>query len=228
MLGPLEAVASKVAGVVKKVAGWLGIRSPSTVMHGYGVNIIQGLVQGMTVNLPLLEKVAAQAAKIISDRIKTEVAYAKSVSSATMSGLGLTSIDLSQGTVATGMQSYLASIKAFIAEIKQLSSQHLNKGILQQLIAAGPVTGGQYAQSILQGGVGQVNSLYRQIQQQSAMLGAQAAMSVYGGKAAPKGDTYTISVSAGLVTDKQALALEIIKILRQYKRQNGNRATGIG
>jgi hypothetical protein len=193
-----------------------------------GRRIVEMLAHGMDLQMPALEKIAAKAAKVIADRIRTETAFAKSVSSATLSGLGLTSLDLSQGTVASGMQSYLASIRAFIAELKSLSAQHLNKGILQQLIAAGPVTGGQYASSILQGGVGQVNSLYKQIQQQSAVLGAQAAMSVYGGHAAPKGDTYTISVSAGLVTDKQALALEIVKLLRQYKRHSGGASLGLG
>ena len=59
------------------------------------------------------------AAALISARVKTEVAYAKGVAASAVSGLGLTRIDLTQGSVATGMQSYLASIKAFTAAISR-------------------------------------------------------------------------------------------------------------
>lgn len=46
-LGALSGVISHIAGIVKSVAGFLGIHSPSTVMFGYGVNIAQGLAMGM-------------------------------------------------------------------------------------------------------------------------------------------------------------------------------------
>jgi hypothetical protein len=195
---------------------------------GAGRAAMQALIAGFFGGMPELLAVAKQAAKLIADRIKTEIAYAQGVKASTIAGLNLTGIDLTQGTVGTGMQSYLDSIKAFTAQLKALSGQHLNKDLLGQLIGAGPVTGGQYATSILQGGgAGPVNALYKQIQQQSALLGAQAAMSMYGGKVTPKGDTYNVTMSASLTTSEQDLALKIIQAIRQYKRRHGGTAVGI-
>ena len=225
-VGAAEHVGSSIVGAI---TGVLHIRSPSQVMHVIGQQTMQGLVAGMQSQLPALEATARKAAALISARVKTEVAYAKGVAASAVSGLGLTSIDLTQGTVATGMQSYLASIKTFTADIKALSSQHLNKSLLQQLIGAGPVTGDQYAQSILQGGgAGQVNALYKQIQKQSALLGAQAAMSMYGGKVTPASDgKLDVTVDVRLTTQKQDFALEVVKVLKEYKRNGGGRALGI-
>ncbi len=91
-------------------------------------------------------------------------------------------------TVQQQMQSYLSSTKSFTGDLKSLSSQGLNKGILSQLIGAGPVQGDSLAQSILggAGGVKAVNSLQSQITKASNALGAQAGMSMYPGvKIAP-------------------------------------------
>src|SRR6185312_5908332 len=86
------------------------------------------------------------------------------------------------------MQSYLGSIRSFTGDVRTLRKQHLAGGIMSQLIAAGPVQGDLLAQSILQGGgtsgksgVSQVNQLWAQIGKASNALGAQAAMSKYGG-----------------------------------------------
>ena len=52
MLGALGGVVGHVVGIVKSIAGALGIHSPSTVMHGYGVNIMEGLLGGIGSKVP--------------------------------------------------------------------------------------------------------------------------------------------------------------------------------
>ena len=47
MLPGLSGVIGHITSIVKSVASALGIKSPSTVMYGYGQNVAQGLAQGM-------------------------------------------------------------------------------------------------------------------------------------------------------------------------------------
>jgi hypothetical protein len=139
------------------------------------------------------------------------------------------------------MQSYLGSEQSFTGDLKTLTKQGLAKGLLSQLIAAGPVQGDALAQSILNdyGGVKGVNSVWSQINRQSNALGAQAAMSMYGGVLAPnlksgafttnnvtinldaKGGT-TLALSDAQI--KQLVALIQAKFLQQAKR---NPKTGV-
>lgn len=107
------------------------------------------------------------------------------------------------------MKSYLGTEQSFGKDIGKLRKGHLNKAVLSQLIAAGPVQGDALAQSILgggKGGIGSVNKLWSQIQKASKALGAQAGMAQYGGKIAPglqsasatsKGITVNVNVNAG-------------------------------
>src|SRR5579859_43216 len=80
-----------------------------------------------------------------------------------------------QGSVGDQMQSYAASMKAFQGDLTRLQKGGLNKDILQQILGAGPTQGDALAQSILgsSGGVGQANSLWKQIQQTANQIGAQ-------------------------------------------------------
>ena len=105
------------------------------------------------------------------------------------------------------MSSYLGSVKSFTGDLRTLSAQHLNKGILSQMIGAGPVQGDSLAQSIMgsTGGVKLANSLYSQIGKASNALGAQAAMSMYPGvKVAPNLQSASASTSVAGVGGKTA------------------------
>ena len=67
MIPGLQGEMSKVGGIVKSVAGFLGIKSPSTVMHGYGVNIMDGLMGGMRSRFPSLRSQMADVAAMIGN-----------------------------------------------------------------------------------------------------------------------------------------------------------------
>ena len=85
------------------------------------------------------------------------------------------------------MQTYLSTVQSFTKDLHTLTKDHLSKGLISQLVAAGPTQGDALAQSILggTGGAGAANKLWAQIGTASKGLGAQAAMSMYGGIISP-------------------------------------------
>jgi hypothetical protein len=142
------------------------------------------------------------------------------------------------------MQSYAASLKAFSGDIKEMSKGGLNKDLLKQMIAAGPVQGDALAQSISQGpgGIKAVNQLYGQIQHLSKGIGAQAAGAVYGGTIAPNMKSGTIitnnvsvnvSMGGGMGGDLGSLTPKQLKALVDQvqqallKQAHRNRKTGV-
>ena len=193
---------------------------------------------------------AKNIATSLVNKIGQEVKYAKNVSSAAMAGQGFGTAGLISGmdatpgtgggTVFEQMQSYLGSVKSFTKDIASLRKGKLNKGIISQLIAAGPVQGDVLAQSIMNdyGGIKGVNSLWKQLGGATKGLGAQAAMAQYGGTLAPNlrsgtfvgsgGVSININVNAGQggtlsLSDAQIKAL-VAKVqaalLKQAKRNN--------
>jgi hypothetical protein len=88
------------------------------------------------------------------------------------------------GTVSVQQQmsDYLQTEKSFQGDLGKLSKAGLNKNLMQQLLAAGPLQGDQEAQSILSGagGVKGANSLWSQINAASNQLGLSSAKQIYG------------------------------------------------
>jgi hypothetical protein len=113
------------------------------------VSIIDGLNAGMVDKLG--SKGLANLAQTLVNKLITEVNYAKSTASSAMSGLNLGQMDTTTGSVGQQMQSYLQSVQNFTTELGQLSKEGLNKSIIQQLVAAGPVQGDLLAKSIMGG-----------------------------------------------------------------------------
>jgi hypothetical protein len=138
-------------------------------------------------------------------KIGQEIGYARNVASAAMAGQGygnaglLSGMDVTPGTgggtVYEQMSSYLGSVKSFTKDIAALRKGHLNKALISQLVAAGPVQGDALAQSIMNdyGGIGGVNKLWAQLGTAAKGLGAQAAMSQYGGYVAPNLRSETVN-----------------------------------
>lgn len=205
-------------------------------------------------NLPTETKSIASS---LVSQIGTEVGYAKNVASAAQLGQGygtqglISGMDVDpatgNGSVFSQMQSYLGSEQGFTSDLKTLTKDGLSKGIASQLIAAGPVQGDALAQSILgdYGGVQGVNKLWAQIGTASKALGAQSAMSQYGGKLSPDltsgtfvSNNVSISVSAENNGTLNLTAAQITslteqiqaKLLQQAKRnpKTGLKLTGKG
>jgi hypothetical protein len=141
------------------------------------------------------------------------------------------------------MQSYLGTEQSFTRDLGTLSKDHLAKGLISQLIAAGPVQGDALAQSITSGagGAAGANKLWAQIGKASNALGAQAGMSMYGGHLSPgltggqvTSNNVTINVTApggaggdlNLTTAQIKSLTEVIqaRLLQQARR---NPRTGV-
>jgi hypothetical protein len=220
----------------------LGFPDPTRLQGDVG-QFAFTLIDGLT------KALSAGGAKKIADALVTqigkEVAYAKNVSSAAMSGQGFGNSGIfgnmdvtpgtGNGTVMEQMQSYLGSVTSFTKDIGALRKQHLNKAIISQLIGAGPVQGDALAQSILNdyGGVSGVNKVWGQLGKATKGLGNEAELAQYGGlKASNTNVTINVNAGAGGAASlnltqaqiKQIVAQVQAALLKQAKR---NPKTGI-
>jgi hypothetical protein len=210
--------------------------------HAAGVAFSVEVLKGITDGIKNANSAAKTAATAMMNKISQEIQYAKSTTANLTAGLNFGQMDTTQGPVQTQMQSYASSLKTFSADIKSMTKGGLNKDLLKQMIAAGPVQGDLLAQSISQGpgGISAVNKLYSSIQHLSKGLGAQAAGAVYGGTVNPnlKSGTFinnNVSVNINMSgkgdlasldpKDLKALIEKIQQeLLKQAKR---NRKTGV-
>lgn len=196
---------------------------------------------------------AKNIATALINKLTQEVSYAKSVQSSMKSGLNLGGMDVTpgtgNGTVFEQMQSYAGSLKSFSGDLSKLGRGHLNKTLMKQIVAAGPVQGDALAQSILNdyGGIGNVNKEYAQINKMANKLGIKAAELQYGGHLSDNLRSGTVSshgininvslnkgVSGDLELTPEQVAAIVAKVqaalLKQAKKNNktGIKAHGKG
>jgi len=148
-------------------------------------------------NLRLQADATRRAA--ILKTIATAEKYATSTASSVTSWAGLSNVvsGMPSGSVITsqgleaGLQADLAKIQKFNADIRRLSRLGLNRNLLNQIIQAGPDSGMQIAEALLNGPVseiGQLNKTETQITAGATALGQQAANAMYdSGKYAGQG-----------------------------------------
>jgi len=149
-----------------------------------------------------------------------------------------------QQTVQQQMQSYLKSIQAFTKDLATLHKEGLNKGLMQQLVSAGPVQGDALAQSIMggQGGVKAANQLWNSINGAARGLGIMAANLQYGGHpstttlggqfAGAGGTIVNVNIGGGISGDLQLSSKQLNQLTSQVqaallKQAKKNRRTGV-
>lgn len=89
---------------------------------------------------------------------------------------------LSHTDITTNLQDRLAKIKKFQSTMQSLLAMGLSQDVYKQLVDAGVDGGSAYAEALLEGGLGAVNSansLTEQIAQASGALGAEASTVLY-------------------------------------------------
>jgi TP901 family phage tail tape measure protein len=143
-----------------------------------------------------LQSLAAQR-QTIAATIKKADAYSAAVVSGTESAFGLTSAagtgsaPASEDAIITTLQGDVTQIKAFKANIAKLGRMGLSKAYIDQLIQAGPATGGAIAAELASGSwaqIRQINSAESQIASAAVSLGQTAANAMYdSGRDAGKG-----------------------------------------
>ena len=132
----------------------------------------------------------------LNSTIATANAYAASASDSAKSSAGLTSLFSGAGpfnakSVLYGLNVRLGQIKKFSSNLALLAKRGLNKGLLNQLVQAGPEQGSTYAQALADASTADlksINSAQSQIDSASTAYGKGVADSMYdSGKQAGRG-----------------------------------------
>jgi hypothetical protein len=193
--------------------------------------ILNGLLDGIRNG----SKETASMAQALVSKVQTEIAFGRGVTSTAVSGLNFggmqvaTPATTSMGTpyqyytdqqaIAAGgqpgsvqeqMGSYLQAMQSFQGDMSKLAKGGLEKRLMSQLYAAGPIQGDAEAQSILggAGGIKAANQLYNQISSLATKLGVAAIGNVYGTPAthpALQGKSVKVGVSTDAAAAQAAI-----------------------
>jgi hypothetical protein len=184
-----------------------------------------------------LERIAARRAYLVQE-ITAAKQYAASTASSTAGNYGLSNFatsGINGGPVAMGgiigtLRQDVAQIRRFGGNIRKLAKAGLDKNYLGQLIALGPVQGGELAAELAAslGDIKTINTLEGQITQASGSIGKMAANIQYeGGKAAGSGFLAELEKQkAALDRAGQAIARALVKELRKDLGAGGAVSTG--
>jgi TP901 family phage tail tape measure protein len=162
-----------------------------------------------------LQSLATQRASI-AKTIAAAQKYAATTTSNTEQAFGLMSVagstPLTAGDIATGLKQDVSQIVAFKNNIAKLAKMGLNKAYIDQLIQAGPVSGGQVAAELAAGNwadIKAINSAESQIASASTSLGRTAAEAMYdSGAQAGKG------FLSGLMAQQKAIEQMMARIAK--------------
>jgi len=193
ILAGLTGTASQVQSAVSKL-----LSAVSTDVSGKYISQAEGtsLSRWLENDQNTLETLANRRQAVLN-QIAAAHAAVKSTASSTESTFSLTAAAgsvtsaLGAGGIIGQLLGDVAQIRVFKANIARLSKMGLNKAYISQLIAAGPVQGGQIAAELAAGNMGdirEINSAESQIAKASTSLGYTAAEAMYdSGRQAGKG-----------------------------------------
>ena len=164
-----------------------------------------------------LQKLATER-QTIAATIKKADAYATSVTTATESAYGISqaagggTTPLSEGEIIVSLKQDVTQIRQFKNNIAKLGRMGLSKAYIDQLIQAGPASGGPIAAELAAGSwaqIRQINAQESQIASVSVSLGQTAADAMYdSGKDAGKG------LLSGLQSQQKAITKEMDAIAK--------------
>jgi hypothetical protein len=178
--------------IVKKL---LGIQSPSRVFHALGLNISQGLMNGLNAGKQgaidavgrMADAVLKKAQGVLDGLKKQRDAMAKSVAATTLQGAGLSNINADPTTgrvnIVAGLQQQAAKFRNFTRVLKTLKSMGLNAALYAQIVNMGPDSGTDAAQALIASGktgVAQANSAWNSVSASATSLGRQVANDTFG------------------------------------------------
>jgi TP901 family phage tail tape measure protein len=209
----LEDTASEVSAAAKKLAGYVKDAFDAGDISSRTDSSLTAFISKDNTRLQAL---ANQRGDILAT-IKAAEAYAASTTTATEGDYSLTDAAGSGGAGTATAATILATLKIDVSQIQQfkaniakLAKMGLNKGYIDQLIQAGPVSGGPVAAELAAGSwaqISQINTASSAISAASTSLGQTAADAMYdSGKDAGKG------FLAGLEGQQAAITAMMTKI----------------
>ena len=227
------------SSIVSGLKGLLGIASPSKLFHEIGVNITQGLINGINAgkqsSIDAAGKLADAALKKAQDAV-TKLKTARDTMATNIAGsfgTNITGFGGQNGAAATagditgGMSSRLNALMAFNANLAQLRSMKLRGDLMSQIVNGGDA--GMSTAAALAGGgagaVGQANATQAQIAAITRSIGMGAANAQYGAqigsavKTALKDSKIVNEIHVYL--DGKEIHRSTVKHAQRHKKRNG-------
>jgi TP901 family phage tail tape measure protein len=184
-----DAVKHFIGGIASWISSHKGpIEFDRALLVPHGQAIMDGLSKGMKSRMPDLDRTLKAVTDKIADKMaKAMKAYDKNVFSSSVSGYDITSISgvnnkaVTAADIRKQLGLDLTQIHQFQNNIRKLAKEGLNRHLIRQLIAAGPITGGPAAAAL----AGASFSELRAISEEEAdIYGASRSMSFTAGRAA--------------------------------------------
>jgi hypothetical protein len=193
-----------------------------------GQRIVQRLIKGMQGETPAVRAAASK----LANTIKAAVSLSRSVTSAAISGFDITSItapagkQLNADIIRNDLRRDAGTIRKFTANVRKLAREGLSETLLRQIINAGPVQGGEYAQALADANLSQIHSINKQereLTNAAGYLGRQSAGALYGSRLRSEGRNYLIRVEMSPAADQAKIGREIVNAIRAFERGSGSR-----
>jgi hypothetical protein len=184
-----EAVKHFIGGIASWISSHKGpIEYDSVLLVPHGKAIMDGLMKGMQSRQPQMERQLKGITDKIADKMAKAIkAYDKNVFSATTGAYDITSMQNKTGGPATASDIQkqlgldLSQIRSFQHNLRKLAKEGLNRHLIRQLIAAGPVTGGPVAAALASASMGQIRAIS---DEEADIYGASRSLSFTAGRAA--------------------------------------------
>jgi hypothetical protein len=138
-----------------------------------------------------------------------------------LSSFNLPTLGNSVNSITRNIAKLLEKTKSFATNISKLSGLGLNSALLQQVIQAGPMAGGQLASALVGGGTGfieQINSAYGEMGNLAGGIAGVATAGAFNNRATV--NNYSIEVTGGLATGSD-VGRAVVNAIKDYERQSG-------
>lgn len=171
---------------------------------------------------------AAREAAIVAERQRVYESFASSVAStfasikeSILGAFSLPELGGSTDSIIRNMDKLLARVKAFSANITQLSSMGLDPRLLQQVINAGPMAGAKLAANLVSGGVAglsAINAGYAELGTVAGEIGMTGTQAQFG--TSQQQQIINVNISGGL-DSAASIGKAVVDAVRAYERTSG-------
>jgi hypothetical protein len=143
------------------------------------------------------------------------------IKNAILGAFDLPQLGGSTNAITRNMDKLLVRLRAFAANVSQLSGMGLNPALLQQVISAGPMAGARLAESLVMGGAGAlaaINAGYNEFGVLSSQIAETGTNALFNREA--QQTVYNINVDGG-VGSGSTIGKAIVDAIKAYERTSG-------
>jgi len=143
------------------------------------------------------------------------------IKNAILGAFDLPQLGGSTNAITRNMDKLLVRLRAFAANVSQLSGMGLNPALLQQVISAGPMAGARLAESLVMGGAGAlaaINAGYSEFGVLSSQIAETGTNALFNRES--QQTVYNINVDGG-VGSGSTIGKAIVDAIKAYERTSG-------